>query len=117
MPVASAAELEGAGPSSTTTLASFPHSSSTVSNDSTGLLPPPSSHQLRVQAVERCARGSVLGSMLPPLLATLSDPELCTLHMATSLQDRLSHLTNLAAKVSQSTCCREGGVACERLTS
>jgi len=92
----------GNSQSSSEAFASFPPSASSTSDESkseAGGGIPPSVSQLRVQALERGARGSVLGCLLPPFLATLSDPELCDLHMANTLQDRLSHLTNLAAKV------------------
>ena len=56
-------------------------------------------YQLHVEAVERSIRSSVLGCMLPPLLAALSDPQICTLQMANTLQGHLSALAKLAARV------------------
>ena len=56
--------------------------------------------QLRLQAVERVTKGTVLGCLLPPLLAVVSDSAVCTLQMANTLQKDLSGLAQLAAQVS-----------------
>ncbi len=61
---------------------------------------PPSPRQSRVQAVERAARGSVLGCLLQPLLAVVSHPNTCSLQMANTMQRNLSRLAELSAQVS-----------------
>ena len=53
----------------------------------------------RLQVVERSAKASVLGCVLLPLLATLSEPAVCSLQMANTLQLSLSSLAQLAAQV------------------
>ena len=57
------------------------------------------SRQVRLQAVERAVRGSVLGCLLQPLLAVISDSSVCTLQMANTMQMHLSSLAQLAAQV------------------
>ncbi len=54
---------------------------------------------MRVLAIERVARGSVLGCVLQPVLAVLSDPKVCTLQMAVTMQNNLSKLAHLSAQV------------------
>jgi len=55
-----------------------------------------------VQAIEKAARSSVLGCLLQPLLAVVSDPKTCSLQMANTIQRRLSKLAELSAQVSSS---------------
>lgn len=64
----------------------------------------PSPHQLRVQAIEKAARSSVLGCVLQPLLAVVGHPLTCSLQMANSLQRSFSKLAELAAQVSAVQC-------------
>ena len=59
-----------------------------------------SAHQRRLAAVERGLKGTVLGSLLLPLLAVVSGPDVCTLQMANTLQKRISTLAQLASEVS-----------------
>ena len=66
---------------------------------SSGETPPTVSRQVRLQAVERAVRGSVLGCLLQPLLAVISEPSVCTLQMANTMQMHLSSLAQLAAQV------------------
>ena len=54
-------------------------------------------------ALERISKGSVLGRLLLPLLAIMSDPQLCTLPLATTF---LKHITTLGKKNAE-----VGGVA------
>ena len=61
--------------------------------------PPTVLRQTRLQAVERAVRGSVLGCLLQPLLAVISEPAVCTLQMANTMQMHLSSLAQLAAQV------------------
>ena len=62
--------------------------------------PPTVLRQTRLQAVERAVRGSVLGCILQPLLAVISEPAVCTLQMANTMQMHLSSLAQLAAQVT-----------------
>ena len=62
--------------------------------------PPTVLRQTRLQAVERAVRGSVLGCLLQPLLAVISEPAVCTLQMANTMQMHLSSLAQLAAQVT-----------------
>ena len=73
--------------------------------------------QSRLQAIERATRGTVLGCILQPLLAVVSDSDVCTLQMANTLQIHFSTLAQLTAQV-QFVClfvclfvcgCGEGG--------
>jgi hypothetical protein len=61
---------------------------------------PLSPRQKRVQAIEKAARGSVLGCILQPLLAVVSDSSVCTLQMANTMERHLSKLAELSAQVS-----------------
>lgn len=61
----------------------------------------PSPRQLRVQAIEKGARSSVLGCVLQPLLAVVSDPSVCSLQMANTIQRNLSRLAELSAQVGR----------------
>ena len=62
--------------------------------------PPTVLRQTRLQAIERAVRGSVLGCLLQPLLAVISEPAVCTLQMANTMQMHLSSLAQLAAQVT-----------------
>lgn len=63
--------------------------------------PPTVLRQTRLQAIERAVRGSVLGCLLQPLLAVISEPAVCTLQMANTMQMYLSSLAQLAAQVRE----------------
>ena len=71
--------------------------------------PPTILRQTRLQATERAVRGSVLGCLLQPLLAVISEPAVCTLQMANTMQMHLSSLAQLAAQVTVWCGEREGG--------
>ena len=55
--------------------------------------------QSRLQAVERVSKATVLGTLLLPLLAVVSNSVSCTLQMANTLQRRFTSLAQLAAQV------------------
>lgn len=57
------------------------------------------SRHARLQAVERATRGTVLGCVLQPLLAVVSDSNVCTLQMANTFQMHFSSLAQLTAQV------------------
>ena len=60
----------------------------------------PSTHtQARLQAIERTAKSSLLGCILQPLLVVVSNPAVCTLQMANTLQRNISTLAQLTAQV------------------
>ena len=74
--------------------------------------PPTVLRQTRLQAIERAVRGSVLGCLLQPLLAVISEPAVCTLQMANTMQMYLSSLAQLAAQVRERERERDNGVIC-----
>jgi len=55
--------------------------------------------QSRLHAVERVTKSTVLGSLLLPFLAVVSNPSVCTLQMANTLQRKFTSLAQLAAQV------------------
>jgi len=55
--------------------------------------------QTRLHAVERVTKSTVLGSLLLPFLAVVSNPSVCTLQMANTLQRKFTSLAQLAAQV------------------
>ena len=55
--------------------------------------------QSRLQAIERVSKATVLGTLLLPLLAVVSNPASCTLQMANTLQRKFTSLAQLAAQV------------------
>ena len=62
--------------------------SATSTDDSTDEVKPPSSSEKRrstISALEKITKGSIVGALLPPLLAVMSDPVHCTLPLAMKL--------------------------------
>ena len=58
------------------------------------------SRELRIEVLERCAKGTPLGCLLPPFLAVMSDHNVRTLDSALKLLQELSPLSRLTAQVS-----------------
>ena len=53
-----------------------------------------------LSCIEKCCKGSMLGALLPPLLAVFSDHSTCSLSLATSLLVHLTKLGRQSAEVS-----------------
>lgn len=59
----------------------------------------------RTQLLDRLAKGTIIGSLLLPILVAMSNPSMGTLAMTNSLQRHLSVLTQHAAEVGMCMVC------------
>ena len=76
--------------------------SATSTDDSTDEVKSPSSSEKRrsiISALEKITKGSIVGALLPPLLAVMSDPVHCTLPLAMKLLPSVTSLGRRNAEV------------------